>query len=156
MWRSQCLLLVLFTPPKLFESWHSRHFGMASEMHELGLYIYKCWFLYCTCNIGIHVYNVYIYMIIYVYVYVWVSATRRKYFGAHQSQYTATKVKQKTNNAASVWSYLKGSLIWHVTQSVSVTSLVYAIVASNRAPELFEWHSPHYGTTSHRHHQVKH
>ena len=66
------------------------------------------------------------------------------------------KLNKKTNNAASVWSYLKGSLIWHVTQSVSVTSLVYAIVASNRAPELFEWHSPHYGTTSHRHHQVKH
>jgi len=31
---------------------------------------------------------------------------------------------------------------------VSATSLVYAIVTSKRAPKLFEWHSPHFGTAS--------
>ena len=37
----------------------------------------------------------------------------------------------------------RGSQIYHVTQSLSVTILVYAMVTSKRAPKLFEWHSRH-------------
>ena len=34
----------------------------AGKMHELGLYMYRCWILYCTCDIRIYVSNVYMYM----------------------------------------------------------------------------------------------